>query len=194
MPRRLDVIHRLLREPCPVDPSTLPRNARGFDCASCGRTVVDVAGLTFEEAVEFRQRARGGPERICGAYTVDREERVLLRASPGSSAVVAVAVSVLLAACETHAPTGAEASVRVQTAPVESTANARLQGADPAPSAPVAVGSASTQAVTSRASPSESAQGVNEPPCRTPRTSSAARSSQHGARRNAKDLQVLAGY
>src|SRR4030095_14043081 len=112
MRRRLDLVHRLLRDPCPVDPSAFPRTRGGFDCAKCGRVVVDVAGLTLEEAVEFRRRSRSGGERACGAYTVDREERVLVRASTNSSARVAVAVSAFLAACETHAPGGASSAVR----------------------------------------------------------------------------------
>lgn len=101
MPRRLDVKQSLLRSPCPIDPSTLPRVAGGFGCANCGRTVVDVAGLTLEELVALRRRTASGAERICAAYTLDGEQRVKLRAGSGSSAVIAVAVGVLLAACET---------------------------------------------------------------------------------------------
>jgi hypothetical protein len=61
---------------------------------------VDVASLSLEEAVEHRRRVASSDQRICSAYAVDREDRVLLREAPGSTVVVAVALGVLLAACE----------------------------------------------------------------------------------------------
>ena|ERR1041385_7056240 len=100
MRRHLDLVRPLLREPCPIDPSTLPRVDGGLACAACGRTVIDVARLTLDEAVEFRRRAHPGGERVCGAYTLDRDDRVLLKAAPNSTALVAVAIGVLLAACD----------------------------------------------------------------------------------------------
>lgn len=120
MPRRLDVIHGLLREPCPVDPSALPRVEGGFGCADCGRTVVDVARLTLEELTELRRRARSGTERICGAYTLDREDRVLLRATSNSSTMIAVAVSVLLAACDTGMAEGTTRAPHSETVALRS--------------------------------------------------------------------------
>jgi hypothetical protein len=100
MRRHLDVVPRLFRRPCPLDSFELPRVDGGFDCARCGRTVVDVATLTIDEVVQQRRRARAGGDRVCHAYTLDDEDRVLLRAAHGPSVVVAVAVGALLAACE----------------------------------------------------------------------------------------------
>lgn len=100
MGRHLDVVQRLFRRPCPLDASELPRVDGGFACAKCGHTVVDVATLTLDEVVEQRRRAHTGEDGICHSYLLDDEDRVLLNAAQGSSLVVAVAVSALLAACE----------------------------------------------------------------------------------------------
>jgi hypothetical protein len=100
MGRHLDVVPLLFRRPCPLDASELPRVDGGFGCAKCGHTVVDVATLTLDEVVEQRRRAHAGEDGICHSYLLDDEDRVLLRAAQGSSLVVAVAVSALLAACE----------------------------------------------------------------------------------------------
>jgi hypothetical protein len=112
---------------------------------------VDVAALTFEEAVAHRKRVAASEPRICSAYTVDSEDRVLLRAAPSSSAVVAVALSVLLAACDSKSdvtpgtvapvrvelPAASVASALVRAVPVASLPAATPSSADPAlPSAP----------------------------------------------------------
>ena len=117
--RHLSTISRLIRAPCPVAVETLPRAPGGFSCARCGHTVVDVASLSLEEAVEHRRRVASSDQRICSAYTVDREERVLLREAPGSSVVVAVALGVLLAACEPSKDVTASAVVSVSADSLE---------------------------------------------------------------------------
>ena len=179
VPRQLNVIQKLLEHPCPVAIAHLPRVHTGFACASCDLTVVDVAALTFDEAVELRRRARSGGERICSAYTLDREGRVRLKAAPTSTAVIAVAIGVLLAACEggsTEASATAPLAVSViapQPAALPSVASA--QPPDPAPVPPHA--SASSSAA---------------PQCEGSPAQGSKRASRK--RRAREDLEVLGGY
>lgn len=190
MRRHLDVVHRLLREPCSIDPSTLPRVEGGLFCGGCGRTVVDVSELTLEQARDFRRRARAGSERLCGAYTVDERGRVLLRASPHSSRVIAVAIGVLLAACETSAPSATDGKAHATAPSNHSVAEnapppvASVATTTPATSATAeSLGSVSAGAASAAPAPSAASDCV---PGKKPRTVKRAKAT--------KDGQMLAGY
>jgi hypothetical protein len=194
MLRRLDVKQSLLRSPCPIDPSTLPRVTGGFGCANCGHTVVDVAGLTLEEVVALRQKTASGAERICAAYTVDREQRVQLRAGPGSSAVIAVAVGVLLAACETgsgekRADPRPRAS-STQTLEVHAPTSVTPPGL-PASSVETKV---VESAIPSAAPEARSAKAPAAPGCTPGHASKSAPKGQGHKGRASDDSQMLAGY
>jgi hypothetical protein len=139
--------------------------------------VVDVARLTFDEAIEFRRRAGRGGERVCGAYTLDRDSRVLLRGAPNSSKVVAIAVSALLAACETGARPSAEpvASASGHVAIATTGAGPEASATSGAPSA----------------APAHDAKSP-EPQCAKSDAPSARRATHKARAKN--DPEVLGGY